>query len=140
MDNGLQKKIAIFINEKTEPHPEYQPIEIHQLQFIEGGSIDQLFCNCLNYFTNPKDILVEIAKRVKYNGEIIIEGDEIYDIVRNISIGEIDINNVNDYLYNGRQSVISSIQVTDILRKNRFFILEQEIDNLRFMVKATRNG
>lgn len=139
MDQVIPKKIALFINGKTEPHPEYQPIEINQIQFIEAGSVDCLFCNCLNYFANPEQILIELMKRIKYGGEITVEGDEIYEVVRDILVGAIEITDINTYLYEGKNSASSGVYMGQLLKDNGFSILEKDIDNRRFMVKGKRN-
>lgn len=140
MDQIIPKKIALFINNKTVPHPEYQPVEIHQIQFIESGSVDDLFCNCLEYFSNPEQLLIDIVKKIKYGGILTIEGIEIYDVVRDILVGIIQPVDINSWLYNGRQSTVSSIQICGFFKQAGFTVLNKDVDNKHYLVRAQRNA
>jgi hypothetical protein len=140
MQNQIYKKLAIYLEGKTVPHPEYAPLKLQDLNEIEDYSIDDIYCNCLEYVTNPIGLLNDLTKKISGNGQLTVEAYEIFLIARNIAVGIINISDINNLLYMGKISCVNMIQISELLVDNGFEILDRDIDSMKFVIISKRNN
>lgn len=137
---NISTAISVFLEEKTIPHPEYQPIKLQDLKSVPDYFIKILHVNCLEYVNNPLALLENLCQKLANGGQIIIEGSEIYSICRNITVGIISLADVNTILYNGKVSACSIVIIDQFLSENGFKIMDRNIDNQRFMISGAKSG
>jgi len=140
LDVNSGESLTVYLNNKTQPHPEFKPIEPVTLSEVEPGSIELLHCNCLEYFPyeQAKQLLELIVSRIKIGGFVIIEGTETYEIARNIVNGTFGFDEINQRLYNSVACSLSLLQIEQQLKEKGFETREKDIDNCKFYLKSER--
>jgi hypothetical protein len=92
----------------------------------------------LDYWDDRESLLADLVSKLRYNGEIIIEGLDILEVANKLIIGAIDYNTAKGLLYNGRLECSILEDVQEDLKSHKLTITKATLHNNRYYVTAKR--
>lgn len=116
-----------------------QYVPLNGLAQIYDGSCDYLYANdVLDYASKRDELLSMLISKVRIGGHLILYGNDYYEFCRGVTMGEIPLDDFNNKLFNGKQSID---YLDNIGRKLEHFglrIKEQRLQNLQYSLIAER--
>ena len=116
-------------------------IHINSLGSVDNATVDKIVLDdLLDYIPYDKRnlILLEVIKKLRYNGTLELSGLDIYALSNFNDDGEFSIEQLNKLIYNGKQSM-TSLMFMDILFRQYNLIVEiKRIDRLFYYFKVRR--
>lgn len=137
----MKIKIAHPGQDKTrEPLGEdFIPQTLDNIQKIEDSICTELYVgNILDYYANRQDLLVMLIKKVRYNGIIIINGDDLYDIVQKFYLGKITNEQANAMFFSGKQSLDTPEHLSKLIKMYGYTVDIINIENGKYSIQARR--
>jgi len=135
-------KIKIILpNRQTRLYNECIPINIQDVKHMVPDSIcDFIYLeDCLDYVPNRQHYLELIVQKLKYDGKLIVEGNDLTDIVYRLHGGlHLNVDNIQQYLYNGRQSISNLPTMKELLRMYGLTIVLSKLVNWSYTITAKR--
>ncbi len=133
----------IYIVHTQEQQTTLEHIHYSQLDMVSDASCDNInIGSCLDYIPVQYriTILQKILSKLRYNGSVEIDGTDIVEVSRSIYYGGLVGENICVALYNGKQSVDSIGNFSNLLEQFGLHINIKQINGFSYYIKATRNG
>lgn len=118
---------------------DYQLIPIDQLQSIPPASCNAIYVgDCCDYFPNREEILQTILSKLRYGGELLIDGIDLLMLCRGVSNGTVQQKDAKNLLFNKKQSCSTIKDTSDLLIRTNLSIVESRLMQCRYSIKAVR--
>lgn len=132
-------KISLFIPEVTQPVDGYTPVAIDNINDIDPASLTEvLVVDGLDYYIDTFELLGALISKLQYGGIIVLENLNIDSVIRSYYFGEINSEELNKILYNGKQSVVSHRDIQDYLIGYGMLIIKHSLNNNKYLITAQR--
>lgn len=120
-------------------NPQENQCTLSNLDTVSAGSCDEILLHdTLDYISNRVEGLKRVISKLKYGGTLVVEGNDIIDWARNIFIAHDDLDKINEYLYEGRQSADCINNMCQNLSVLGLEIIHRRLMATRYSVKARR--
>ena len=83
--------------------------------------------------------MAECFKKLRKNGIITIIGLDVLEIAKGIVTGRLTIDDINNLLYKGKQSIDTITRVKMFLTSQHATIEDIRINNITYYIKAIKN-
>lgn len=115
-------------------------LTISELKELPNNCCDTIdLGNCLEYTTDYKDLLNLCLQKLRKNGMILIIGNDLHEISRFVVLGLTQPDQNRTLLYgNGKMAIFDTFEIKQVLEMVGLEILEVDIDNLHYTIKAKR--
>ncbi len=136
-------KVSLYVKDLVPPQPGYKPVTIDELVDIDTSSLEEIIViNSLDYYENTVELLQMLASKLQYGAKLILENLNINAVLRAYRYNEIDAAGLNKLLYGGRQSVVSNIDIVNILDSIGFNVLKHSLNHFKYTytIVAERPG
>jgi len=130
--------IPIFpATQSSSVYDECIPINIYSIKYmIPNNTCEFIYLgDRLDYISNREQILQSIVQKLKPNGELIIDGNDLNSIIHQSSK---DITKIQYYLYNGKQSVSSLLEMKKLLKTYGLAIIFSKLFHLSYTIIAKK--
>lgn len=118
-----------------------QSIEISQLYQVPNGSIENIFCDCLDSldFNKRQEIENELIKKIMLGGEIYLRILNYRILAQKIIKDSIDMSEINNILPN-TNSMTDNLYIDNLIGNysSKLKILKMDIDNLYYNIVMKR--
>jgi 2-polyprenyl-3-methyl-5-hydroxy-6-metoxy-1,4-benzoquinol methylase len=129
-------RIALTTN-KQQNITDYTSVLPQELNNIPDGSVEEILClDTIDYISNKSDIFTILAKKLKYNGTIIIHGIELYLVCKAFSDGELTFDETNNFL--SGKSLLTIVDCKLHINNNNLTIISQDLNGYSYAFKAVR--
>jgi len=135
-------KIQLFIQQYKDIMTQFedcQMIEMNQLNGIPDACCTLLHLgNCCDFVSNQNELLQQCIKKLRYGGQIIVEGTDLAETSFGMAHNIISLNQAQDLLFKGRNSCTTIYDVTNILQQFNLNILKKRLMQYRYFIRAER--
>lgn len=132
-------KIIIVLNIPPQPDNKFIYIVPNQISTIENNSCKELHITCIDYIAESLPFMAECFKKLRKNGIITIIGLDVLEIAKGIVTGRLTIDDINNLLYKGKQSIDTITRVKMFLTSQHATIEDIRINNITYYIKAIKN-
>lgn len=137
-------RISLFIDGLNKAHLDgvYTPKSTVELAEVIDASCEEIHAqDCLD-FMKDDDKLLQILKKIRYNGEVTFTGVDLLEVSRQIFTGQLTIQQANAFLYgNGRLSSTDLNTFVGVLGNYGFKVtLKRHITPQQYSITAVRNA
>lgn len=123
----------------THKEPLAHQIHVNAVGEIPDGSCDEIILNdTLDYIADRDAAFAAIAAKLKYGGSISVEGNDIVEWCRNITIANKNLSDINNSLYGKRASISDLNVMVDLLHSFGFEIIYRRLMATTYSIKAQR--
>ena len=120
-------KIQLFLAEHQNlltPFEDCQAININQLDSIPNSTCTLIHIgNCYDFIPNNKEVLTKAISKLRYGGQLVIEGTDLIEVSYGISRDMIQTQDVQGLLFAGRHTCSTIHEMTARLRQCGLTIL-----------------
>jgi hypothetical protein len=103
------------------------------------GSVKALdINNLLDSVAERSELLQQIAKKIRYEGTLELIGVDLDEVVRAYQQGYIELPEVNEKLYAGRQSASTAEKMISELRSLNFQVINVRSNHHTYYIRAKR--
>ena len=109
-------KIAIYLPGIFEVETDgYEQVDLSEIGSLDDAAYEEIFVDsCLDFIQQRDDFTQELVKKIRYGGQLVISGSDIYEISRAVINRNLRLEEINPVVYDGRYSVSS---IFDMVRK-----------------------
>ena len=133
-------KIAIYLPGVFETKTDgYEHVDLSEIGSLDDAAYEEIFVDsCLEYIEQRDDFIKELVKKIRYAGQIIISGSDVYEISRAMMSKNLSLEETNSILYNGRYSISSVLDVVTRLQQLGLNILHKRVNDFKYTIIAER--
>jgi hypothetical protein len=135
-------RIQLFIQQyqaTTEPFEDCQRVEINQVNAIPDASCNLLHVgNCLDFIQNSQEALPQFVKKLRYGGQIVIEGVDLVEVGMGVSNNTLPIPQAQSLLFSGRQSCTTMDIMIQVVRQLGLRPIKTRLMQYKYLIRAER--
>ena len=95
--------------------------------------------NTLDYSVNRLELLKTVVQKLRLNGVLSLSGIDIVLLSQNAITGQITIDEINNILYNGKQSIDNLQRLLMFVQNLGLEVLDKRISGITYFIKVKRN-
>ena len=123
----------------VQENPGVTNITIEEIQKLEDSICTELYVgNVLDYYVNRNDMLVMLAKKIRYGGTLILRGIDLLSVSTLFASGSINSKMTSDMLYSGKHSADTVEDTCGFLVGMGFVILSTNTVNNHYSIVTQR--
>jgi hypothetical protein len=133
-------KTIIFIPNITIVNDIGNQVSIQDVNTITDGSCRELILyDCIDYIDHRQKInlLNLLLSKVRYGGELIIEGTDLVEVSRSLIIGQINLDDTRKLLYKAN-NLSTCEEMSSLLESRGFSIIHRRVNNYVYTIRAKR--
>lgn len=122
-------------------HNDELPISLNDMGQIENGSCLKIRANnILDYvaWKDRQDLLKMLVSKLRFNGELSLNGIDLFSISHYIDTGQLSIEEMNLSLLNGRLSTDCMFMVEKSIKDLGMEIIQSKLDGFVFHILSKR--
>ena len=133
-------KIAIYLPGIFEAETDgYEQVDLSEIGNLDDAAYEEIFVDsCLDFIQQRDDFTQELVKKIRYGGQIIISGSDVYEISRAMMSKNLRLEEANSIMYNGRYSISSVLDMVSKLQQLGLTILHKRVNNFKYTIIAER--
>lgn len=121
----------------TPPPDDYVYCKITDIPNIENHTCDEIILNdVLDFIHNRNDALMACIGKLRIGGTLSYHGCDIIDVAIDAITGRLTIDEVNELLYNGRQSIDNFYKVEQLMNTLPVSIIEKRLTPHGYFIKV----
>lgn len=135
------KLFVSFPGYKKENIEGYEEIDIQNISQIDDASCEHIQLNeCLDYvrFDERQKLLQEVIKKLRYGGNIEIQGVDLLSLSNNLKNGRMTTKDINKIYLNGRKSNDTLRSTVGDVQSSGITIEMTKIDDPLYYIKGKR--
>jgi len=120
----------------------FEDCEIKSLQ--ELAKIPDSTCvlinlaDCLEFVTNPQEVLAAACKKLRYGGNIIVEGTDTTEICKRLLSGIASHDVATELLWSGRQTCFDMNDMEQNVTSFGLAIIHSRLAQYKYLIRAER--
>ena len=133
-------KIAIYLPGIFEVETDgYEQVDLSEIGSLDDAAYEEIFVDsCLDFIQQRDDFTQELVKKIRYGGQLVISGSDIYEISRAMMSKNLGLEEANSIMYDGRYSISSVLDMVAKLQKLGLTILRKRVNNFKYTIIAER--
>tara|TARA_Y100000356_G_C11171422_1_gene241552 strand:- start:331 stop:759 length:429 start_codon:yes stop_codon:yes gene_type:complete len=133
-------KIAIYLPGLFETKTDgYEHVDLSEIGGLDDGAYEEIFVDsCLDFIEQRDDFTKELVKKIRYKGQIIISGSDMYEISRAMVSKTIGLEEANSIIYDGRYSIGSVLDMVAKLQQLGLKVLHKRVNDFKYTIIAER--
>ena len=133
-------KIAIYLPGIFETETDgYEQVDLSEIGSLDDAAYEEIFVDsCLDFIQQRDDFIKELVKKIRYAGQIIISGSDIYEISRAMMSKNLSLEEANSIMYDGRYSISNVSDMVTKLQQLGLTIRHKRVNNFKYTIIAER--
>lgn len=122
---------------------DYRYVQLSKLMEFGIASCSDIVCNdVIDYISFDKrdQIFQQIIARLKYKGIVHLCGFDYILVCQAYEYNKINTQQLNQILYNGKQSIINLTDIVEMCERYDLEILKRDIEKYKYIVSAMRKS
>jgi hypothetical protein len=125
--------------QKVDQYQDCQQIQLNKLNNIQAASCSLIHIgNCLDFVPNRELVFVEICKKLKYGGRIIVEGTDLTETMFAYHTGVLLDKDLIPILFAGRYSCTTLNHIYTICKDVGLTIIQSRLDKYTYSIIGER--
>ena len=135
----MKLKVVLQLPKPEDLSPEYTYILPDQLNSIENGiCISIELSNVLDFIPPRLQFFQECVNKLRSKGTIALSGLDLVEISKLILNGKLTIDEANNVLYQGKQSLDNLQRLLVFIQNIGLHIIDKRISNIIYYIKAEK--
>ncbi len=132
-------KIYITLKPSDQHVGDCKNVDFNELSKIPDASCKYIHANdCCDFILERPTFIKQLVKKLKYGGQIIIEGTDVVNVSFGISRGNLTAEEIQALLYNGRLYCDTMLNTKEYLMNFGLTILLNRITQYKYSITAER--
>tara|TARA_R110002051_G_scaffold29094_1_gene68227 strand:+ start:2995 stop:3423 length:429 start_codon:yes stop_codon:yes gene_type:complete len=133
-------KIAIYLPGIFEAKVgDHEQVDLSEVGNLDDAAYKEIFVDsCLDFIEQRDDFIKELVKKIRYEGQIIISGSDIYEISRAMMSKSLSLEEANSIIYGGRYSISSVLDMVAKLQELGLTVLHKRVNDFKYTIIAER--
>ena len=133
-------KIAIYLPGVFETKTDgYEQVDLSEIGSLDDAAYEEIFVDsCLDFIEQRDDFIKELVKKIRYEGQIVISGSDMYEISRAMMSKALSLEEANSIIYGSRYSISSVLDMVAKLQQLGLTVLHKRVNDFKYTIIAER--
>ena len=135
----MKIQLTLPQQQQVQQFEDCQLCSLESLDSLPNAACTFLYVNnCCDFVPNRQEIFHKIVSKLRYGGEILIEGTDLIEVGYGLSRGLIQTQDVQPLLFGGRYSCSTIDEVQDSLQQLNLQIVNKRLMQYKYSIRAKR--